>query len=123
MKCQGYIDGRKMEGSMRLLQLNPHGFGPEMNEKINMLKEVIVNMQIDAILFSAPDRKWSTSKVDYLKCRLSPIDKNIAIIISDTGQNAKTRSGFLPRGVVSIIKGQSVRLIDVEKEKHSKLGN
>jgi len=58
-----------------------------------------------------------------LKRRLSLIDKNIAIITSDTGQNAKTRSGFLPGGVVSIIKGQSVGLIDVEKEKHSKLGN
>ena len=50
---QGYIDNKKMIGSMRILQLNPHGFGLEMNEKINILKEAIISMEIDVILLSA----------------------------------------------------------------------
>jgi len=116
MHRQGYIDNKKMTGSIRILQLNPHGFGPEMNEKINMLKEAIISMEIDVILLSAPDRRWTKSKIEFLRKRLVSIDKNIEIITSDIGQKTKTTTGYLPGGVVSIIKGHNAGLIESSKE-------
>ena len=47
---------------MKLLQLNLRSFGAKMNEKINILKEAIMKLEIDAIIMSVPDKKWSVSK-------------------------------------------------------------
>ena len=35
---QGYIDSMKQDTLIRILALNPRGFGPNSKEKINMLK-------------------------------------------------------------------------------------
>ena len=57
MKNQGYIDSKKHKDCIRFLSLNPRGFGPDNEEKMEMMVEAAKKMEIDGILLSSPDRK------------------------------------------------------------------
>ena len=38
IKNQGFVDSKKHEDCIRMILLNPRGFGPNNNKKVNMLK-------------------------------------------------------------------------------------
>ena len=52
----GYVDPVKYDRNVRLLTLNPRGFGPDNQEKIIMLKNSERRLQFDGVFFSSPDR-------------------------------------------------------------------
>ena len=57
MKNLGYVDPIKHDRNIRLLSLNPRGFGPDSIEKIAMLQMSKERLQFDGVFFSSPDRK------------------------------------------------------------------
>ena len=56
IKNIGYVDPVKYNQNIRLLSLNPRGFGPDSTEKIAMLKLSKERLQFDGVFFSSPDR-------------------------------------------------------------------
>ena len=57
LKNQGFIDSIKREGSVRFLELNPTDFGLDSSEKLNMMKEVMIKLEIDVLLLILLDRR------------------------------------------------------------------
>jgi len=57
LKNQGYIDSKKHDDCVRILLLNSRGCGPDSTEKINMLKQAMLDYEIDVVLFSEADRQ------------------------------------------------------------------
>ena len=54
---QGYIDEVKNINNTRFIALNPDGFRPENTEKIEMVCQQVIEMEIDVIMLSTPDRR------------------------------------------------------------------
>ena len=86
LKNQGYIESQKHENSIRILALNPRGFGPKNNEKINMLKKAMNDYKIDIVLMSSTDRKWNELREETIKRKIKPINKNVEVVVSDSGE-------------------------------------
>ena len=59
--------------------------------------------QIDGILLSSPDQKWTSTNVDRLKRHFWAVNKEVDIIALDSGQEAQTENGYLPGSTVNII--------------------
>ena len=57
IKNLGHVDPIKHDKNIRLLSLNPRGFGPDAIEKIAMLQMSKERLQFDGVFFSSPDRK------------------------------------------------------------------
>ena len=57
LKNQGYVDSKKHKDCIRFLSLNPRGFWPDNNDKIEMMVAAAKKMEIDGIMLSSPDRK------------------------------------------------------------------
>ena len=75
MKNQGYVDSKKHKDYIRFLFLNPRGFGPDNDNKIEMMVAVAKKMEIDGIMLSSPDRKWSISMIDRVKRKFKKLNK------------------------------------------------
>ena len=71
-----------------------------------MMLEATKRYEIDRILLSSLDRKWSSSKIDQIKRRFRKINKEIAILASDCGQETRTTNGYLPGGTINILLGR-----------------
>ena len=83
----------KSENNIRLLYLNPHGFGPDDIEKTKMLCKTVREMKINRILMSSPDRRWVLTRVNRIKNIFKRISKNVTIILSDSRENPNNMSG------------------------------
>ena len=46
---------------MRLYSVNPNRFGVDLIEKIEQMKRAVEQNQIDCVLTSSPNRKWTPS--------------------------------------------------------------
>ena len=86
IKNQGFVDSKKYEDYVRMILLNPRGFGPNNNEKVNMLKQAMIDYEIDAVLFSGTDRRWNESRVQTTKNIMKTVNKSMEIITSDSGE-------------------------------------
>ena len=53
----GYIENVKKEYNLRIMAMNLNGFGPENLDKTEMICQKVIEMNIDLILLSAPDRQ------------------------------------------------------------------
>jgi len=122
MKNQGFIDSIKHEDCVRILIMNPRGFGPNNNEKVEMMIQSIIEYQIDGILLSALDQKWSSNKIDRLKNAFKKVNQEVEIIASDSGQEARTENGYLPKGTLKILIGWLAGLRVKDKDKYDELG-
>ena len=80
----GFVDFKKNERNIRLLSVNPQGFGPDTQEKIMMLIRSQQRLQFDRVFFSSPDRLWNSRRIETMKKRISKIGRNIKINTSDT---------------------------------------
>ena len=96
------------------MAMNPNGFGPENLEKMEMMCQKVIDMEIDLILLSAPDRRWTTTRLEKLKKIFQQIDKNIEMIFSDSGEKTNDVSGWLPGGTIAIVIGRIAGLIDMK---------
>ena len=122
LKNQGYIESQKHENSIRILALNPRGFGPKNNEKINMLKKAMNDYKIDIVLMSSTDRKWNELREETIKRKIKPINKNVEVVVSDSGEQTKTDNRYLPGGTLGIFTGRIVGMIVNEKTTVDRLG-
>ena len=102
--------------------MNPRGFGPDNEEKVEMMKKSIREFNIDRVLLSSPDQKWSTAKIDRLKRTFKQINKDVEIIATDSGQSARTEKGYLPGGTLNIIIGPLVGMIMKRQNRTDALG-
>ena len=80
----GYVDQIKYKQNIRLLTLNPRGFGPDTQEKISMLKISKERLQFDGVFFSSPDRNWNSRRKEEMRKKMMGIGRNIQINTSDT---------------------------------------
>ena len=117
----GYVDPVKYDRNVRLLTLNPRGFGPDNQEKIIMLKNSERRLQFDGVFFSSPDRAWNSKRRDDMKKKLKGIGRNIQINTSDTGIESSSNAGYLPGGTMSIVWNNLAELI-VDTYNGDKLG-
>ena len=99
----GYVDPVKYDQNVRLLTLNPRGFGPDNQEKIVMLKSSKRRLQFDGVFFSSPDRAWNSKCKEEMKKKMRGIGMNIQINTSDTRIEGSNNVGYLPGGTMSIV--------------------
>jgi len=111
IKNLGYVDSIKYEQNIRLLILNPRGFGPDSQEKIELLKNGQRRMQFDGVFFSSPDRAWNSKHKDDMKKKMRGIGRNIQVNTSDTGIAGSNNVGYLPGGTMSIVWNNLSELI------------
>ena len=103
IKHLGYVEPVKYKNNIRILSLNPRGFGPDNMEKIVMLKESKDRFQFDGVFFSSPDRHWNSIRKELMRRYLATIGRNVTINTSDTGIDPKTIRGYLPGGTMSAV--------------------
>jgi len=118
----GYIANTKQNQNLRIMAMNPNGFGPENLEKMEMMCQKVIEMNIDLILLSAPDRRWTMKRQEIMKKRFQQIDKNIEIVFSDSGETSKDGKGWLPGGTIAIAIGRIAGMIDQESIRKDKKG-
>ena len=77
---------------MRLFHTNIREFGPDKVEKIEILKKKVKELEIDRILFSIPDRRWTSIVIEQTKYQLNKIDRNVVINTLDSEESSHMRS-------------------------------
>ena len=87
-----------------------------------MIKAAIKH-SIDRILFSSLDRKWTLNKIERLKQKFKRISKEVEIISSNSDQELRTDSGYLPGGMLSILIGRIIGMKRRESERKDPLGH
>ena len=117
LKNQWYVESIKQENVVRILALNPRGFGPKNKEKINMLKKAMVEWKIDVVLMSSTDRRWTEMKLDQMKKQMRSVNKNVEIIASDSREKTRNEDGYLPGGIMAIFIGKIAGMIAKEHNK------
>jgi len=122
LKNQGYIDSKKDKDSVRILALNPRGFGPNTMEKVNMMKKAMEEKEIDIVLLSSADREWTEYRVEQMKKMFRSIDNKVEVIVSDSGEKSRSDEGYLLGGMLSIYTGKMAGLIQKENSRKDKLG-
>ena len=107
---------------MRILAINSRGFGQNNYEKVNMLKQVTIDYEINVVLLSSADRKWNESRKSSLKTMFKSINKHVEIIASDSGEETRTNDRYLPGGTVAIYTGKIAGMIIQEQTKQDRMG-
>ena len=79
--------------------------------------------KIKVIMISLPDRRWMSTRINWLWRIFKKISKNIEIIISDSEENQTTKTGWLPGGTVIILLGKVVGMIKIESIQKEKKGS
>ena len=87
-----------------------------------MLKKAMNDYKIDIVLMSSTDRKWNELREETIKRKIKPINKNVEVVVSDSGEQTKTDNGYLPRGTLGIFTGRIVGMIVNEKTTVDRLG-
>jgi len=119
---QGFISTVKNKENLRLFAINPNGFGPDSKEKLEMLKTAIKHYEIDVILMSSPDRRWTSSRIERLRYALASTSKHVEIIATDSGEKVSSTNGYLPGGTIAIILGRFVGMLQKEDIRTDKKG-
>ena len=107
---------------MYILALNPRGFGPNNHEKINMLKQAMVEYEIDAVLFSGTDRRWNENRTETIRKTMQLVNKSVEIIASNSREDSKIDGGYLLGGIMSILTGRVAGILNKEQVKRDRLG-
>ena len=88
-----------------------------------MMLKAATKYRIDRILLSSPDRKYTSNKIETLKQRFKRISKEVEIIVSNSDQEPRTDSGYLPGGTLSILIGRIAGMKTRESERIDPLGH
>jgi len=105
-----------------LLSLNPRGYGLDAGEKIAMMKCALNKYQIDGLLLSATDRRWSDKRIIIMKNKMRSISRDVIVIRSDSSERIQSKNEWLPGGTMNIIFSQAAALIRKGSEKRDFLG-
>jgi len=79
-------------------------------------------MEIDMILISSPDRRWTSRRIDQITNKFCRINKTVEIIATDSGEKTENERGWLPGGTVTIAIGKLAGMIDRNTIKKDKKG-
>ena len=71
----------------------------------------MVEYKIDIVLMSSTDRRWNELRTERIRKLFKPINKNIEIIVSDSGEQIKTENGYLLGGTMGIFTGKLAGMI------------
>ena len=85
----------KLEGVLRILSINLHGFGLDKIEKVVMLKEVCEAKKIEYYLFSFPDRRWTVPVKEKTEYEM--------LIILDSRDDSLVTKTWLLDGTISMV--------------------
>jgi len=118
----GFIDEVKQVDSMRIVAMNPNGFGPDSEEKVEMMCQKAKEMEIDIIMLSSPDRRWTKTRIERLRRKFQRVHKTVEILASDSGEKDESVNGWLPGGTVTIIIGRCAGMINNATIKTDKKG-
>ena len=60
-----------------------------------MLKQAMVDYEIDVVLLSRADRRWKEIRKEQMKNMFKSINKSVEVIMLDSGEDTKS-GGYLP---------------------------
>ena len=92
--------------------MNPNGFGPKNIEKLEMMCQKVGELEINLILLSMPNWRWTISRTENLIRRFKNINKNIEVITTGSGEKSNNTSGWLPDRIIAIVIGRIVGMIE-----------
>ena len=104
-----------MINNIRFMTLNPDRFGPENSEKIKILCQKVIDMEIDIIMLSAPNRWWATNIVESIKRQFKQINKNVEIVATNSRENTNSISGWLLGGTITILLGRTAGILKINE--------
>ena len=84
IKYESYIDKIKLNGNMRIIAMNIHGYKIGNKERIEMMRISLEKYQIDIALFNETNTKWNTINVSRMENELKIIDRGVQIFIADS---------------------------------------
>ena len=87
-----------------------------------MVTNSTIKYSIDTILLSLPDRKWTLNKTEAIKQKFKVISKEVEVITSNSDQEPRTESGYLPGGMISILLGRIAGMKTRESKRTEPLG-
>ena len=83
---KGYIDISKLAENMRILVLNPKGLNLWNDYKMDLFINSCKKKQIDVILLSETQIKWTPRNIDRMKQRIHSISRNAVVSGADSKQ-------------------------------------
>lgn len=104
---------------MRIFYLNPHSFRYDNKEKFYQLQQKIKELEIDYCLLSSCDRKQDSRNLNQIKRRFRQINRNVKIILSDSGQYEVIKNNQMLGGTFKVIFSKQIQLVS-NKYSHSK---
>ena len=96
---------------MRLYLVNPNEFGVDLIEKIEQIKRTVEQNQIDYILMSSPDRKWTLSNENQIVRIFQVVYQNVIVNTADSGVKSYSQTNQLLGEVLLIIGGKWINYI------------
>ena len=84
IKHSRYIDEQKQSDITRLLIINPHEFCLLYDKKINMLKQKYHQIQIDGVIMSKTNTKWTIQNKERMRAKLALLHRNIKLIVANS---------------------------------------
>ena len=67
--------------------------------------EATKRYELDGILLSSLDRKWSSTSREQITRKFRRISKEVEILTSDSGKETRTAHRYLPGGTFSVLLG------------------
>lgn len=105
-KFPRYIDEKKNQNNIRILNLNTNGFRKKEIVKVDQMIEFCKRMMIDIALFSKTNTRWTTQNIDRLEKKLKEVHQNNKIYMSCSKVNINERSDYLLGSTMSITWGR-----------------
>ena len=81
--------------------MNPHGFKPDNEEKLEYMKHSIVKYQINVILLSLLDYKQISIMTDSIESKLKQVHYKLELYITDSTDHSNVKSNYLPGRTIS----------------------
>ena len=123
IKFRGYIDDRKSLENVRILTLNPRGINLWKSYKIDMFLNTCKKHQVDIILLSETQVKWTPANLDRMENQFRTLGKDIKIIGLDSRQWDINKKDYLPGRILSVFGGKSRALLQDHEVYTNEIGN
>ena len=81
-----YIENIKVSRNIRILSLNPYGCRPYNNDKIYIIKQSILNYQINIVMLNETNTKWDSKNISKIEQQIREIDREASIILADSNE-------------------------------------
>ena len=111
IKNEEYVDSNKLSNNIRLLTMNSKGLNLWNYEWMEMFIESIEKYQIDVMLLNETNVKWTLSNKDKMENVVKRLGRETTIYTADSSLWTSTKSNYLPRGVLSIVRGKARPLV------------